>query len=216
MKTKILIAFLLYSNTLFLQDKMKRSQLLNTDVLEVVTIGLDDVEIKNTEEKFIEVLLVDNTPSNPVINIVDENGVTKINFKEEEEYDEYESEVFRKFITKRLHRARAVIKIPKNKEVIIYGETIGIHSEKYEGDIRIYIDRGNIQLGNFKGNATIKLFIGNVVLHTSNSNLNLTTTKGRILINEEEKTSPFVKDTPSFLRNITVNSIHANIKVESN
>ena len=57
-----------------------------------------------------------------------------------------EAPVFRKFITKRLQRASAIIKIPKNKAVIIFGEEINIAAKSYGGPMDIYIEKGLIKL----------------------------------------------------------------------
>ncbi|AZJ34152.1 hypothetical protein D6T69_00845 [Tenacibaculum singaporense] len=189
----------------------KRRMLVNE--LEVVTYGLDDIVIENSKDEQLEVILLDENPYTHNILFKKEGEVFTIAF--ELNIPTLKNEVFRKYITRRLERARAVIKVPKNKHISIHGKTIGVTSKSYKGDVNIYIERGNIKLTTVQGNSNIDIFQGNVFAQiTSKSKLDLKTNNGTILINGERKTSLFSKEMPSASKTFTVNSIHANINIE--
>lgn len=180
--------------------------------LEVITYGLDDIVIENSEDDKLEVFLLDENPHAHNILFKKEGEVLVIAF--ELHISTLKNEVFRKYITRRLERARAIIKVPKNKRISIHGKTIGVSSKSYAGDLGIYIERGNIKLNRVHGDTNVLLFQGNVFGQvTSKSKLNLTTNNGTILINGVKKESPYLKENPLVSKTLTINSIHANLNI---
>ncbi|MDO6676574.1 DUF4097 family beta strand repeat-containing protein [Tenacibaculum sp. 1_MG-2023] len=180
--------------------------------LEVVTYGLDDIVIENSKDEQLEVVLLDENPHTHNILFKKEGKVFTITF--ELNIPALKNEVFRKYITRRLERARAVIKVPKNKHISIHGRTIGVTSKSYKGDVNIYIERGNIKLNTIKGNSSIDLFQGNVFANIDKqTSLGLKTNNGTILINGERKISLFSKEITFTSKILTINSIHANLNI---
>ncbi|CAM1349221.1 conserved hypothetical protein [Tenacibaculum ascidiaceicola] len=181
--------------------------------LEVVTYGLDDIVIENSKSNELEVILLDENPHTHNILFKKEGEVFTIAF--ELNIPTLKNEVFRKYITRRLERARAVIKVPKNKHISIHGKTIGVNSKSYAGDLDVYIERGNIKLNIIERSVNVRLFQGNVFAKiTSKSMLDLKTNNGTIFINGEKKESPFSQENLSTSKKLTINSIHANINIE--
>ena len=181
--------------------------------LEVVTYGLDDIVIENSKDEELEVILFDENPYTHNILFNEENEILKVSF--ELNIPPLQDKVFRKYITRRLERARVLIKVPKNKLIKIHGKTIGVTSKSYVGDLEMYIERGNIKLNTILGNIKAHLFQGNVFAYAFKTDLNLTTTKGVILVNNEKKISPFQKQYLSSSKRFTVNSIHANVTLRT-
>lgn len=183
------------------------------DTIEIVTYGLDEVKILNSTTNNIEISLFDENLNEHTITTTEEFGVFKITF----ELDFVEnSEVFRKFITKRLNRASAVIKIPKNKSITIHGKHIDIISESFQGNIAIYIDKGLIKLNTVKENINIKLFQGNVFATVKNTNIDLTSNKGTIKINEIIYPKKYQKKEKTLPTEFKIHSINANITLQNN
>lgn len=211
MKNLVLIFFLASFQLLLCQEKIVQKRTMNADELEITTFGLDDIVIENSEDNTLEVILFDENPYTHNILLNEENGVLKVEF--ELNFLPLEEQVFRKYITKRLERARAIIKVPKHKKVLLHGKTIGVTSKSYEGELSIYIDKGNVQLNNVMNSATVHLFLGNVYARVFNAELNLTTKKGSIVVDGESKESPFNKHVEATSKKLTINSIHANISI---
>ncbi len=181
--------------------------------LEVVTYGLDDLVVENSKSNELEVILLDENPHTHNLLFKKQGDVLRITF--ELNIPTLKKEVFRKYITRRLERARAIIKVPKNKHLDIHGKTIGVTSKSYKGDVNIYIERGNIKLNTVQGNSNIRLFQGNVFAQVlSKYKLDLKTNHGTILINGEKKESPFSQENSSTFKKLTINSIHANMNIE--
>lgn len=212
MKKYVFLLFIVGNQLLFSQEKVVQKRSMQVHELEVLTYGLDDIVVENSENNQLEVTLFDENPHTHNILFYEENEILKVSF--ELSIPPLQDEVFRKYITRRLERARVVIKAPKNKHITIHGKTIGVTSKSYEGDLDVYIERGNIKLNTISGNIKAHLFQGNVFADAFKTDLNLTTNKGVILVNDEKKISPFLKQNSSSSKIFTVNSIHANITVK--
>lgn len=211
MKNYLFLLLLITSQSLFCQQKTIQKRNITTQELEINTLGLDDVVILNSENNRLEVELFDENPHAHNIVFKEENGVLTLKFNIQ--FAAQHTNVFRKYITTRLQRAKAYIKIPKNISVVIHGSTVGVSSNSYKGNLFINIKRGNVQLHNINGNTEVRLFQGNVFATTHKTNLKLTTTKGDILVGNDKKTSPFQEKNLTNTSSLQVNSINANITV---
>lgn len=207
-----LITLLFTSLFLFSQEKLIKTREIKFNDIEINSDGLDDLVIENSTDNQITIMLLDEQPNTHTIFFDDEiNGVLKVGFKLN--FDVYKEQIFRKYITKRLQRAKAIIKIPKNKNVIIYGKTIGINSNSYKGNLKIYIDKGNVRLNKVNGNTLVTLFLGNVYGQLrKNSTINIKTNKGEISINKTKHKEHLYKIlTKNAVSNFNVRSINANV-----
>ena len=209
------VFFLFTYSLLFSQQKIIEKFSIVSNEIEVFTEGLDDIIIETSTTNEVEILLLNDNKLPLHVIRSEKSFVLQITFEIGNE-SEFTTEVFRKFITKRLERARVVVKIPKNKKIVIYGKTIGVTCKSYEGDLGIFIDKGNIQLGDVKGNTNITLFLGNVYGRVSNTELDIITSKGRVLVNKENKKSPYLKKLDRLTNKFIVKSIHANIYITEN
>lgn len=178
--------------------------------VEILTDGLDELKIINSENETIEVSLFDENPNSHHILINDETSVLKIAF--DLKFIQ-KNAVFRKFITNRLNRASAIIKLPKNKTLTILGTNIDIVAKNYNGNLNIYIDKGYINLNKIQQNTNIKLFQGNVFAETSSSNITIKSNKGKILVNDEYYPKKYEKETLNTSKAFKVSSINANINL---
>lgn len=212
MKKYVFLLFIVGNQLLFSQEKVVQKRSMQVHELEVLTYGLDDIVVENSENNQLEVTLFDENPHTHNILFNEGNEILKVSFKLN--ISPHQDEVFRKYITRRLERARVVIKVPKNKRITIHGKTIGVTSKSYEGDLEVYIERGNIKLNTISGNLKAHLFQGNVFADAFKTDLDLTTNKGVILVNDKKKISPFLNQNSSSSKIFTVNSIHANITVK--
>ncbi|TYQ00034.1 hypothetical protein C7447_101642 [Tenacibaculum adriaticum] len=177
--------------------------------IELSTTGLDEIQIINSESNSIEVSVFDENPNSHYIIVDEENDLLKIEFNLQFINDE--STVFRKFITERLNRASAVVKIPKNKSIIIYGTNIDLISKNYEGDLKIYIDKGLLKLNKVEGNIEAKLFQGNVFAEVKNSNIEVVSNNGKIMVNEEIHSKKYKKSSKFTSKIFKITSINANV-----
>ena len=201
------------SCSLFSQEKTIKTTEIPSPSIEINTDGLDDIIIENTEDNQLKIILMDENPNSHRIFTEEENDVFKINFQLD--FNTYKDEVFRKYITKRLQRASVVVKIPKNKDVIIYGKTIGVVSKSYYGNLAVYIDKGNVKLHQVQKNIAVKLFLGNVYAQlSSNNSIDVNTNKGQIVIdNKQIQHSVYKKQFETSSFNFEVKSINANVNL---
>lgn len=213
MKKKVLLFFLLIINATFSQEVLIKTIEVNTNELELAAFGLDEIKIVNSTSNNIEITLLDENPNTHTITTKQEFGVFKIGF--ELGFIE-ESTVFRKFITKRLNRASVLIKVPKNKTITVHGEHVDVISKSYQGNLKIYIDKGLVNLHKVQANVDITLFQGNVFAELTNSNIDLLSRNGAIKVNA----IPFKKSYQKVLKNsskyFNVNSIKANVSLVYN
>lgn len=195
---------------MFSQQKQLFSSDVKLNSIQFVTNNLDDITIENSKTEKLEIIL-ENDNSFPIRIETKKTNETIVFSFQKEESSGLEPKVFRKYITKRLDRARVIVKIPVGKETTVFGQTVGVLSRSYAGNLSIYIDKGNVKLGKVKGDVSVNLFLGNVYAEVNDTNLKLKTVHGVIEIDKKNKETILVESSVSNKFNLSVKSIHANI-----
>lgn len=205
---------LLLSNTLFSQKKVSKIFELTSKEIVINSIGLDNLKLENSENNFVEVTLVAESYDDQLI-IVDENE-QEILIKFHFEGTETREVIFRKFITKRLQRAEALVKIPKNIKVIITGQNVDIQSKNILNRLEVLIENGIIKLNSLKKDVTVKLYAGNVYANSKESDLDITSNLGKIKVDDKIYKEKFKRDKKSNSKKLLISSIKANIFLTNN
>lgn len=209
MKNYFFFIFLMFSISFFSQKKISKQFETTANEINIYTAGLDTIVLENSDSGFVEVFLYAEDYDQQFIKI--ENSAQKVDIKFDFEGTQTREVVFRKFITKRLQRAAATVKIPKNKKVYIFGENVDIESKNLKNELAIYIENGIVKLNEIKANTTLKLYSGNVYALIKNTKLNVKTVSGKLLINDVLVAKEYQK-TPQFFKNeLTITTIKANI-----
>lgn len=209
MRAFFLLIFLTTHFSFLAQKKALKKIETDAKQIEISTVGLDDFSIENSDSDFIEIFLYAQNPNEQHIVVDDKKYILEIKFKIPVFDDE--DKIFRKFITKRLKRARATIKIPKNKEVLIFGDEINILSKSYKGNLRIFIENGTVKLDTIQQNLELKLYEGSVFGKFFKSNLNLSSKTGKIKINEDFFEKKYQKKELTQTKEISIITQRANI-----
>ena len=206
---KILPFFFLMSNDAFSQKKIIKKLTTNTKEIAIFTKGLDDLVLENSTSKFIEILLYAEDTNKQHIVIEEKSTKTEIKFK----IPVFKSEdaVFRKFITKRLKRASVTIKIPKNKEVSIFGEHINISSKSYNGNLNVLIEKGIVKLDTIQQNVVLKMYEGNLFGVLKQSNLTITSKIGKIKIDTVFYKKKYEENRMDTGKEISITTLKGNI-----
>ena len=144
MKIRLVILFCLFSIVVLSQKKVVKKFQITATEIEISTLGLDDFVIENSDSNFVEVYLFAENSEKQHIIYNEAYNLVKVQFNIPN--NKLEEKVFRKFITERLHRASAIIKVPKNKVITIYGDEINVESKNYEGDLNFFIEKGILKL----------------------------------------------------------------------
>ena len=206
---KILPLFFLMSSGAFSQKKIIKKVTTNTKEIAIFTKGLDDLVLENSTSEFIEILLYAEDPNMQHIVIEEKSTKTDIKFK----IPVFKSEavVFRKYITKRLKRASVTIKIPKNKEVSIFGEHINISSKSYNGNLNVLIEKGIVKLDTIQQNLVLKMFEGNLFGVLKQSNLTIASKIGKIKIDAVFYKKKYKENTTDTGKEIAITTLKGNI-----
>ena len=206
---KILPFFFLMSSGAFSQKKIIKKLTTNTKEIAIFTKGLDDLVLENSTSEFIEILLYAEDPNKQHIVIEEKSTKTDIKFK----IPVFKSEdaVFRKFITKRLKRASVTIKIPKNKEVSIFGEHINISSKSYNGNLNVLIEKGIVKLDTIQQNLILKMYEGNIFGVLKKSNLTIASKIGKIKIDAVFYKKKYEENRMDIGKEISITTLKGNI-----
>jgi hypothetical protein len=206
---KILPLFFLMSSGAFSQKKIIKKFTTNTKEIAIFTKGLDDLVLENSTSEFIEILLYAEDPNKQHIVIEEKSTKTDIKFK----IPVFKSEdaVFRKYITKRLKRASVTIKIPKNKEVSIFGEHINISSKSYNGNLNVLIEKGIVKLDTIQQNLVLKMFEGNLFGVLKQSNLTIASKIGKIKIDAVFYKKKYKENRMNTGKEIAITTLKGNI-----
>jgi hypothetical protein len=206
---KTLSFFFLISNSTFSQKKIIKKFTTTTKEIAIFTEGLDALVLENSTSKFIEILLYAEDPNKQHIVIEEKSTKTDIKFK----IPVFKSEdaVFRKYITKRLKRASVTIKIPKNKEVSIFGEHINIASKSYNGNLNVLIEKGIVKLDTIQQNLVLKMYEGNLFGVLKKSNLTIASRIGKIKIDAVFYKKKYKENRTDTSKEIAITTLKANI-----
>lgn len=185
----------------------------NSNAIEINTMGLDDLIIQNTKQEKITITLYsDDDQEKHQIAIEKKYEILKIAF-EIKEFQEPKQPVM-KPITERLKRANAVIKIPKNKNISIYGINNNITALNYKGSLSISIENGIVKLGAIQQKVAVKLYAGNVFASVKETNLSITSNLGKIKIDDKLYAKEFELKQKYFSKELEISSIKANVFLE--
>ena len=206
---KTLSLFFLISSSTFSQKKIIKKVTTATKEIAIFTKGLDDLVLENSTSEFIEVLLYAEDPNMQHIVIEEKSTKTDIKFK----IPVFKSEdaVFRKYITKRLKRASVTIKIPKNKEVSIFGEHINIASKSYNGNLNVLIEKGIVKLDTIQQNLVLKMYEGNLFGVLKQSNLTIASKIGKIKIDAVFYKKKYKENRMDTNKEISITTLKGNI-----
>ena len=206
---KTLSFFFLISNSTFSQKKIIKKFTTTTKEIAIFTEGLDALVLENSTSEFIEILLYAEDPNKQHIVIEEKSTETGIKFK----IPVFKSEdaVFRKYITKRLKRASVTIKIPKNKEVSIFGEHINISSKSYNGNLNVLIEKGIVKLDTIQQNLVLKMYEGNLFGVLKKSNLTIASKIGKIKIDAVFYKKKYKENRMDTSKEIAITTLKGNI-----
>lgn len=209
MKKLLFLAFLLISIVGLSQKKIVKKFETETKEIHIYTAGLDDVVLENSSTNFIEIDLVAESYDHQTIEIKEDKTEVNVNFYFEG--TETREVIFRKFITKRLQRASAIVKIPKGKKVTVFGENIDIQAKDLRNELSIYIDNGIVKLNQIQAETNLKLYSGNVYASTKNTNLVIKSNKGKIKVDDKYYQTKHQFNLKKNIKKLKITSIKANI-----
>ena len=209
MKGVVVLFFLWFSGFTFSQKKISKQFETNAREINIYTAGLDNISLENSDSGFVEVFLYAEDYDEQMVEI--ENTNKTVNIKFDFEGTETREVIFRKFVTKRLQRANAIVKIPKDKMVYIFGENVDIESKNLDNDVAIYIENGIVKLNKIKANTILKLYSGNVYASVNNTNLALQSKSGKIEIDGVLKEKEFKKTQNAPQIKLTITTIKGNL-----
>ena len=209
MKYNFVLFFLINSVVLFAQKKVSKQFQTLANEVNVYTAGLDNLVIENSNSEFVEVYLYAESYDNQLIKI--EEDTKEVNIKFAFEGAETREVIFRKFITKRLQRANAIVKVPKGKKVFVFGENIDLESKNFTDDLAIYIENGIVKLNKINANTTLNLYSGNVYASIKNSNIDVNSGTGEIKVDSIFYRKKYQKVSLKNKNDFKVLTIKANI-----
>jgi hypothetical protein len=193
----------------FSQKKVLKKITTTARKLYISTEGLDDFVLENSDSEFLEIFLQAENPNKQHIIVEEKKAETEIRFK----IPIFKSEdvIFRKYITKRLKRATAILKVPKNIAVSVFGENINITSKSYHGDLRIFIERGLVRLDTIQQNLELKMYAGNVFGTLKKTNLKVVATSGEIKIDTVFHQKKYQEKEIFTSKEVSITTIKGNI-----
>jgi len=205
----VVLIFLLISGVVLAQKKVSKQFETIADEISIDTRGLDHITLENSNSNMVEVILEAESYDDQLILIETNNSLTSIKFHFEG--TETREVVFRKFITKRLQRANAIVKIPKTKKVTVFGENVDITSKSCNNALAIYIDNGIVKLNTISNNTLVKLYSGNIFASSQKSTIDVFTTTGKISVDNVLYQKQYQNKHQDLQKKIKVQSIKANI-----
>lgn len=215
MNKKLLVGlFSLLSLTLFSQKIAFKSIESTATNIVIIAIGLDDLVIENSLSNTFEIVLYSDDAAKHHIVVEEKYGELCISF-EAKEFQEPKEPVM-KPITERLKRANAILKIPKSKNVSVFGHNNNISAINFKGNLSVSIENGIINLGEIQHKTDIKLYAGNVFASIEKTNVKVISSLGKIKVDGIFYEKKFNLNNEDFSKNLTINTIKANVFLDRN
>lgn len=209
MKIHLIILICLVSKVTLSQNKLLQKFETQSKEIEISSQGLDDVVIENSTSKFIEIYLITENIGQQNIVYKEFNNRVKIQFQIPN--NKQEDKVFRKFITKGLCRANAIIKVPKNKLITFFGDEINLESMSYKGDLKIFIENGILKLHKIYANLEVKMYSGNLYATLNKGMIDVVSKNGKIKVNNVLVEEVDQNQEVELDKEISIHSLNANI-----
>lgn len=209
MKKFLILICICFSTAIFSQKKVMKSLQTNASEINIYTKGLDNIILENSSNDFLEVILEAKSYDEQIIKIDADAKKVAIGF--DFEGTETREVIFRKFITKRLQRATAIVKIPRGKKVYVFGENVDIESNSLTNDLAIYIDNGIVKLNNILQKTLLKLYSGNVYATTKNTETKIISNLGKINVDDELYEKLYEHQPTNSNRKLEIITIKGNI-----
>jgi hypothetical protein len=209
MKIHLIILICLVSKVTLSQNKLLKKFETQLKEIEISTQGLDDVVIENSTSKFIEIYLITENIGQQNIVYKELSNQVKIQF--EIPNNKQEDKIFRKFITKGLFRANAIIKVPKNKLITFFGDEINLESKSYKGDLKIFIESGILKLHKIYANLEVKMYSGNLYATLNKGMIDVVSKNGKIKVNNVLVEEIDQRQEVELDKKISIHSLNANI-----
>jgi hypothetical protein len=209
MKIHLIILICLVSKVTLSQNKLLQKFETQSKEIEISSQGLDDVVIENSTSKFIEIYLITENIGQQNIFYKEFNNRVKIQFQIPN--NKQEDKVFRKFITKGLCRANAIIKVPKNKLITFFGDEINLESMSYKGDLKIFIENGILKLHKIYANLEVKMYSGNLYATLNKGMIDVVSKNGKIKVNNVLVEEADQNQEVELDKEISIHSLNANI-----
>ena len=185
----ILFVFSFFFLVSYGQKKSVKTITTGSSIISISTMGLDELILENSTSEKIEITLKAENVSSQYILEEEKELAFHIQFKFPSLKLPYEP--FRKYITERLKRASAVIKIPIGKSVIIKGENCDIISSFSGKELSIDLLNSIIRLQSYAKDNFIRFHAGNLYLGPSEVNLDLQTKTGIVSNGKIKKEKSF-------------------------
>ena len=211
--SKVLSYFLFTTIVAFSQKKVIKTYDTKFNEIPINTAGLDDIIIENSTNNKLEIFLYAENYDEQYIRYSQKNK--EINVKFEFEGFETREVIFRKYITKRLQRANAIIKIPKNKKITIVGTNVDITSKSCDNDLAIYLDNGIVKLNSVQQNTFLQLFSGNVYGIANDIGIEVKSNLGKILVDAVSYEKTFENEVLNFSNLLKIVAIKANVFMQT-
>lgn len=208
-RNSILLVFVFFILITHGQKKSIKTVTTSSSVISISTMGLDELILENSTSEEIEITLKAENASNQYILEEEKELEFHIQFKFPSL--KLSNEPFRKYITERLKRASAVIKIPMGKSVIIKGENCDISSSFSGNELSIDMLNSIIRIQSYAKDNFIRFHAGNLYLGTTEVNLDLQTKTGIISHGKIKKEKSYKSFKNTLVRKTMVRTIKGNI-----
>ena len=208
-RNSILLIFSFFFLSTNGQKKSVTTIATSTSVISISTMGLDELILENSTSEEIEITLKAENASKQYI--LDEEKQFEFHIQFKFPSLKLSNEPFRKYITERLKRASAIIKIPMGKSVIIKGENCDIISSFSGHELSIDMLNSIIRIQSHAKDNFIRFHAGNLYVGTTEVNLDLQTKTGIISHGKVKKEKSYISFKNTLARKTMVRTIKGNI-----
>lgn len=209
--TLILVVF--SSLSLIAQKRVVRSITSDSKSIDVSTLGLDEIKVENSNSDKVEVVLVAENATKQFV--IFEDGVEKLNLRFQFQSLKRESTVFRKYITERLERGTAILRVPKNTSINITGENCNVMVDADLNDFSLDLLNSIIRFNKIPKQSSVQFHAGNFYTKMQDQSIDLKTNTGTLSIDGKQQTKKTLKIVKEDSQKLRIRTIKGNIFLTS-
>ncbi|MFY0602524.1 MAG: hypothetical protein JXQ93_01135 [Flavobacteriaceae bacterium] len=211
------VIFFLFLFPIILNAQQKITRVIKSEArhIDIYLDGIDNLKIEESNTNAIEMIVLDQNELGVFENFSCENKSCVLKIKSELKGTNDINNKINQFPIPPPSNVSVSIKVPKNKTVTIHADMIDIQSNGYQGVLKMIVGKGNLSISVIKGIVELALFSGMIYVTTlKDIALELTTRKGKILLNGKKVKSQY-KKPGSNLKKLTIKSINGNVMLTS-
>lgn len=194
MRYVLVIKLILCTLSGYAQNTFSKKIVSNALQYEVKLQGIDFATIENSLNNEFEIVINDKNGLVTKNNISCSENYCLAEIQATQNIDNPLTNKINQFTQQPPTNVSVKLKIPRQKQVILSSKIIDIASKSFEGDLKIFIEKGMITSDNIKGSSLIEFSSGSFYGYIDDHAIDIYTRRGKVMIDDRQVKAVYKKE----------------------